>query len=244
MVDDDVKLCRLVREYLEPFGYQVSAAHTGSEGLELALCDGYQAVILDLMLPGLDGCEVLRRLRMRSNVPVLMLTGRGDEADRIVGLELGADDYLPKTFSTRELLARLKAVLRRSSGGVGAAAVGDSQPPQPSPQQQLANLAIVVGELCVDAAARSAALAGRSIALTRIEFDLLAALARGCGRVQRREQLLDAVGAGRGHEVFDRSIDVHVASLRRKLGDDPRAHRYIETVRGVGYVMRWPEHTS
>lgn len=242
MVDDDVKLCRLVREYLEPLGFDVSAAHTGTEGLERALHEPFQAVILDLMMPGLDGCEVLRRLRLRSNVPVLMLTGRGEEADRIVGLELGADDYLPKTFSTRELLARLKAVLRRSSGG-GAAGPAVAVLPEAA-RQQPDSMAVVVGELCLDAAARSAAVRGRSIGLTRVEFDLLAALARGCGRVQTREQLLEAVGAGRGHEVFDRSIDVHVASLRRKLGDDPRVQRYIETVRGVGYVMRWPEQTS
>jgi DNA-binding response OmpR family regulator len=228
MVDDDVKLCRLVREYLEPLGFEVSAAHTGLEGLDRALREPFQAVILDLMMPGLDGYEVLRRLRAKSNVPVLMLTGRGEEADRIVGLEMGADDYLPKTFSTRELLARLRAVLRRV-----APLPAEDQPPHRAP--------IVVGELWVDTEARSARVDGRPVALTRIEFDLLAALARGCGRVQTREQLLEAAGGDREFEVFDRSIDVHIAALRRKLGEESRAVRYIETVRGVGYAMRWPD---
>jgi DNA-binding response OmpR family regulator len=232
MVDDDVKLCRLVREYLEPLGFEVSAAHTGLEGLDRALREPFQAVILDLMMPGLDGYEVLRRLRAKSNVPVLMLTGRGEEADRIVGLEMGADDYLPKTFSTRELLARLRAVLRRVAAPV---APEDQAAPHRAP--------IVVGELWVDAEARLARMDSRPVALTRIEFDLLAALARGCGRVQTREQLLEAAGGDREFEVFDRSIDVHIAALRRKLGEESRAVRYIETVRGVGYVMRWPDRT-
>lgn len=227
LVDDDVKLCRLVREYLEPMGYRVTAAHTGPDGLQAALKGGdsgpFDAVILDVMLPELDGFEVLKRLRQKSQVPVLMLTGLGDEADRIVGLEIGADDYLPKTFSTRELLARLRAVIRRSrltaqQGGEAA------RPP------------VIVGELRVDPEARVALLADHPLTLTAVEFDLLYSLAKACGRVKTRERLLLEV-AERDFEVFDRSIDVHVSSIRRKLGDDPKSPRFIQTVRGVGYTM-------
>jgi DNA-binding response OmpR family regulator len=224
LVEDDVRLCRLVKEYLEGMGYAVSLAHTGPAGLELTLKESFDALILDVMLPGMDGFEVLRRLRMHSTVPVLMLTGRGEEADRIVGLEMGADDYLPKTFSTRELLARLRAVLRRS---VITATEATGQ----------RNAAVVVGDLLVDPEARSATLAGEPLVLTRQEFDLLLSLARSSGRVKTREQLLLEV-ADRDFEVFDRSIDVHIASLRKKLGDDAKAPRWIETVRGVGYTMK------
>jgi DNA-binding response OmpR family regulator len=225
MVDDDVKLCRLVREYLQPLGYDVAAAHNGLAGLDLALQGDFVAVILDVMLPGLDGLEVLRRLRAKSNVPVLMLTGRGDEPDRIVGLELGADDYLPKTFSTRELLARLRAVIRRSLNSA------DKQ----EEKKQL----VQVGELTVDDAARTVNLGGNSIAFTAVEFDILHSLAKAAGRVKTREQLL-LEAADRNFEVFDRSIDVHISSLRRKLGDDPKTPRFIVTVRSVGYMMRKP----
>src|SRR5580698_3297055 len=227
IVEDDVRLCRLVKEYLEGMGYSVTLAHTGPAGLELALNHAFHALILDVMLPGMDGFEVLRRLRIHSNVPVLMLTGRGEEADRIVGLEMGADDYLPKTFSTRELLARLRAVLRRSVI-TGAQAGGQRKAP------------LVVGDLLVDPEAHSATLAGEPLILTRQEFDLLLSLARSSGRVKTREQLLLEV-ADRDFEVFDRSIDVHISSLRKKLGDDARAPRWIETVRGVGYTMKRPE---
>jgi DNA-binding response OmpR family regulator len=227
LVEDDVRLCRLVKDYLEGMGYAVSMAHSGPAGLELALKESFHALILDVMLPGMDGFEVLRRLRIHSSIPVLMLTGRGEEADRIVGLEMGADDYLPKTFSTRELLARLRAVLRRSV----------------ITQTQLAgqrNAPVVVGDLLVDPDAHSATLAGEPLALTRQEFDLLLSLARSSGRVKTREQLLLEV-AERDFEVFDRSIDVHIASLRKKLGDDAKAPRWIETVRGVGYTMKRPQ---
>ena len=227
LVEDDVRLCRLVKDYLEGMGYAVTMAHNGPTGLEMALKQRFHAVILDVMLPGMDGFEVLRRLRMQSTVPVLMLTGRGEEADRIVGLEMGADDYLPKTFSTRELLARLRAVLRRSV----------------ITEAQLAghrNGAVAVGELFVDPEAHTATLAGENLALTRQEFDLLLSLARASGRVKTREQLLLEV-AERDFEIFDRSIDVLIASLRKKLNDDAKAPRWIETVRGVGYTMKRPE---
>jgi DNA-binding response OmpR family regulator len=226
VVDDDKKLCRLIHDYLEPLGYEVTAAHTGPEGLEAALQQSFAAVILDVMLPGMNGFDVLRELRARSSVPVLMLTGRGEELDRIVGLELGADDYLPKTFSTRELLARLRAVTRRST----LTRVQEAEPRAPR---------VVVGNLHLDPEARAAALGDQPLPLTAIEFDLLLALAKAPGRVRTREQLLNDV-ADRNFDAFDRSIDVHISSLRRKLGDDPRSPRFIVTVRSAGYMMRKP----
>jgi DNA-binding response OmpR family regulator len=227
LIEDDVRLSQLVKEYLENMGYSLSIAHTGPLGLETALRETFHAVILDVMLPGMDGFEVLRRIRVHSTVPVLMLTGRGEEADRIVGLEMGADDYLPKTFSTRELLARLRAVLRRSM-------IADAQ------KTDRRNTPLSIGELYIDPAAHSAVLNGVTLVLTRQEFDLLLALARSSGRVKTREQLLLEV-ADRDFEGFDRSIDVHISSLRRKLSDDPKAPRWIETVRGVGYMLKRPE---
>lgn len=230
MIDDDVKLCRLVRDYLAPMGYAVESAHTGPAGLALARGGGFDAVILDVMLPGMDGFEVLRQLRRDSTVPVLMLTALGDESDRIVGLEIGADDYLPKTFSTRELLARLRAVTRRAR--VAAA------PPAAEPDE------LVVQELRLQPSARQAALGERPLALTPVEFDLLLSLARAAGRVLSRDQLLDEI-SGRDYDAFDRSIDVHISSLRRKLGDDPKTPRFIKTVRSAGYLLlREPEAQS
>jgi two-component system response regulator CpxR len=226
LVDDDVKLCGLVRQYLEPLGYKVSVAHTGPGGLQMALAGEFDAVILDVMLPQLDGFEVLKQIRARSSVPVLMLTGLGDEADRIVGLEIGADDYIPKTFSTRELLARLRAVIRRSR----LTAAQQTETIEP---------AVMVGELQVDPETRIAAIAGQALALTAVEFDLLLSLAKACGRVKTRERLLLEV-AERDFEAFDRSIDVHISSIRRKLGDDPKTPRFIQTIRGVGYLMLKP----
>ncbi len=223
VVDDDTKLCRLIHDYLAPLGYDVAVEHTGPAGLEAALGNSFAAVLLDVMLPGMDGFEVLRRLRSHSTVPVLMLTGRGEEPDRIVGLELGADDYLPKTFSTRELLARLRAVIRRSILTAASAA-----PPSQT---------IVVGDLEISEGARAASLAGQTLQFTTVEFDLLLSLAKAAGRVKTREQLLLEV-ADRNFDVFDRSIDVHISSVRRKLGDDPKSPRFIVTIRNVGYMMR------
>jgi DNA-binding response OmpR family regulator len=230
MIDDDRKLCRLVATYLQPLGFDVTAVHTGPEGVERATTseEPWHAVILDVMLPGIDGFEVLKRIRARTQVPVLMLTARGDETDRIVGLEVGADDYLPKTFSTRELLARLRAVLRRSA--VAAKTTGETAPPAE----------VVVGPLRVNLDARSAVLDTTPLVLTPVEFDLLASLAKAKGRVKTREALLDEC-RDRNYDVFDRSIDVHISSLRKKLGDDAKEPRFIRTVRSAGYMMVGPE---
>jgi DNA-binding response OmpR family regulator len=222
MIDDDIKLCRLVKDYLSPLGFTVESAYNGKDGLEKVKHGNFQAVILDVMLPGMDGFAVLRHIRQISTVPVLMLTALGDEADRIVGLEIGADDYLPKTFSTRELLARLRAVTRRSH-------ITASQVQNESGET-------VVNNLRLNAATREATSKGEPLNLTALEFDLLLCLARSAGRVLNRDTLLDEI-AGREYDVFDRSIDVHISSLRRKLGDDPKNPRYIKTIRSIGYML-------
>lgn len=229
IVDDDKKLCRLVRDYLEPMGYDVDAANTGTDGLERALAGDFHVVIIDVMMPGMDGFEVLKRLRKESDIPVLMLTARGDETDRIVGLEMGADDYLPKTFSTRELLARLRAVTRRYFKSERKSA------------PDITYEALIMGDLQISQSSRMAWLGAKTLNLTPIEFDLLVCLAKAAGRVLTRDQLLDAV-AGRSYDVFDRSIDVHISSLRRKLGDDPRNPRFIKTVRSAGYMFKDSNH--
>ncbi len=228
VIDDDRELCGLIKDYLEPLGYEVSAAYNGLDGLQRAMDENLDAVILDVMLPGMDGFEVLRRIRSQSQVPVLMLTARGEEADRIVGLEFGADDYLPKTFSTRELLARLRAVMRRTRRLPNSPA-GEIEPE------------IVVGPLRIDPGTRKAALSDVPLDLTTLEFDLLACLARSRGRVKTREQLVEAV-ADRNWDVYDRSVDVHVWALRKKLGDDPKHPRFIRTVRAVGYLLINPDN--
>jgi DNA-binding response OmpR family regulator len=224
LIDDDRKLCRLVRDYLEPLAYSVEAVHTGPEGVEQATSSSWHAVILDVMLPGMDGFEVLKAIRRLSDVPVLMLTARGEEADRIVGLEIGADDYLPKTFSTRELLARLRAVTRRSIRA----------PAEDSVEE------LVVGPLRINIAARTAVIGDVPLVLTAVEFDLLVALARARGRVKSRETLLEEVRT-RDYEAFDRSIDVHIAALRKKLGDDAKDPRFIKTIRSAGYMLINPD---
>jgi DNA-binding response OmpR family regulator len=222
IIDDDQKLCRLIAQYLEPRGYEVDAEHTGNGGLDRAQEGDYDAVILDLLLPGLDGFEVLKGLRRTSRVPVLMLTTCGEEGDRVAGLELGADDYLPKPFSTRELLARIRAVLRRSAPA--------------APSKRTAPEEIIAGPLRIIPEARTALLGDEALTLTPVEFELLASLARARGRVKTRDQLLDEV-RDRSYEVFDRSIDIHISRLRQKLGDDPGSPRFIRTIRSVGYMM-------
>jgi len=226
MVDDDKKFCRLLVDYLKPLGYEVVAVHTGLEGVERALAGSWHAVILDVMLPGIDGLEVLRRIRASSAVPVLMLTARGEETDRIVGLEVGADDYLPKTFSTRELLARLRSVTRRAYRAPAIQALSDDD--------------IVIGKLRIVPSARGAFLGGSTLSLTPVEYEILLSLARASGRVKTRDQLLEEIRE-RDYDVFDRSIDVHISALRKKLGDDAKNPRFIRTFRSAGYMLIHPE---
>jgi DNA-binding response OmpR family regulator len=223
LIEDDQRLAELTREYLERHGVVVSWEGDGARGLQTALGHRFDAVLLDLMLPGLDGIQVCRRLRERSDVPILMLTARGEEADRVLGLELGADDYLPKPFSPRELLARLRAAVRRARGQAGPA-----------------RGVLAVGDLRLDPGDRSVHLAGRALELTGYEFELLRALVERAGRVLGREQLIELAG-GDPAEAFDRSVDVHISRLRAKLGDDPQHPRRIRTVRGAGYQYLRPE---
>jgi len=224
IIDDDRDLGGLIKQYLEPLGYTVANEYDGPGGVERATDEAFDAIILDVTLPGMDGFEVLKRLRARSDVPILMLTSRGEETDRIVGLEMGADDYLPKTFSSRELLARLRAVMRRRTARSEAE----------SPTREEAE--IVVGTLRINPAARIALLNDQPLSLTALEFELLTSLARARGRVKSREQLIETI-ADRNYDGLDRSIDVHIWALRRKLGDDPKNPRFIQTVRAVGYML-------
>jgi len=227
LIDDDREFAALLREYLSPMGYALEAAHDGVEGAGRATSETWQAIILDVMLPGLDGFEVLKRIRKESDVPVLMLTSRGDEMDRIVGLEVGADDYVPKTFSMRELLARLRAVTRRAMNRATASATGtasDAGEPE-----------VVAGPVRLNPNTRTALLDDQLLLLTPVEFDLLLSLTKARGRVRTREQLLDEI-RDREWEAFDRSIDVHIAALRKKLGDDAKDPRFIRTLRSAGYM--------
>jgi DNA-binding response OmpR family regulator len=223
MIEDDPGLAAMVAEYLSPSGLEVVVAPTGEQGLRQLSRGSFDAVLLDVMLPDLDGFEVCRRIRAGSDLPVLMLTARGDDTDRIVGLELGADDYLPKPFNPRELLARLRAILRRRAGG--------------SSRRPLLRF----GRLEIDREARTVRVDGAERTLTSHQFDLLVALAESAGRVLSREALLARV-RGDGLDSFDRSIDVHVSRIRAAIEDDPRRPRRILTVRGAGYVFaRTPE---
>lgn len=217
LIDDDVRLQELLTSYLGENGVQVVGALDGPRGLAALDGGGFDAVLLDVMMPGMDGLEVCRRIRAKSPLPILMLTAKGDEADRVVGLELGADDYIAKPFSPRELLARLRAVLRRAS---------------PTALSER----LTAGEIQLDVGTREARIAGKLADLTGLEFDILAALVRRAGRVVPRDALLQE--AGRGDIVVgERTVDVHISHLRQKLGDDPRSPRKIKTVRGVGYVL-------
>jgi two-component system phosphate regulon response regulator OmpR len=217
LIEDDARLAEMVSEYLGESGFRVSVAGSGRAGLERLAREPFDALVLDLMLPDMDGLEVCRELRARSDTPVLMLTARGDAADRIVGLELGADDYLPKPFQPRELLARLRAILRRGRSK-GAAPL------------------LRFGRLEIDRDSRAVRLDGEERALTGYQFALLVALAENAGRVLSRETLMDLV-KGEPLEAFDRSIDVHVSRIRAVIEDDPRKPRRIVTVRGAGYVF-------
>ena len=218
LVDDDVELSDLLREYLQREGFDTDAVHDGDSGVARALDGGYDIVVLDVMMPGLDGVEALRRIRLASRVPVLMLTAKGDDVDRIVGLELGADDYVPKPCTPRELAARLRAILRRVRPGDAGAA---DEP-------------LAAGPLSLWPGRRRAQWRGAALALTSTEFSLLEVLARHAGRVVGKSELSEQA-LGRPLARFDRSIDVHVSSLRQKLGQRDDGRSWIETVRGRGY---------
>ncbi|HKC70916.1 MAG TPA: response regulator transcription factor, partial [Terriglobales bacterium] len=221
VVDDDVELCDLVKEFLQPEGLQVEAVHNGNRGLERALSGEHALVVLDVMLPGMNGLDVLRKLRASSTVPVLLLTARGQDVDRIVGLELGADDYLPKPFNPRELVARIRAILRRTRGE-GA----EKQAPQTS---------VRVGDVELNPATRTVLRGGEAVDLTAVEFNLLDVLLREAGRVVTRDELAK-IALGRMFSPYDRSIDMHISKLRKKLGEDGKGGERIKTVRGVGYI--------
>jgi two-component system OmpR family response regulator len=218
-VEDDPRIARLTAKYLETHGIVVTLAADGAEGIRAVGRARPDVVLLDLMLPGIDGLEVCRQLRARTSVPIIMVTARAEEADRVLGLEGGADDYLVKPFSSRELLARIRAHVRRALGKIGP------------PAQR-----VRVGGLELDAAAMGATLDGQPLNLTTYEFTLLHALAERAGRVLSREQLVDLV-RGSADEAFDRTIDVHISRLRQKLNDDPRNPRILKTVRGMGYML-------
>jgi DNA-binding response OmpR family regulator len=221
LIDDDTELSKLLEEYLQSEQFELDAAHDGPSGLEKALTNHYAAVILDVMLPGMSGLDVLKQLRQKSSVPVLMLTARGSELDRILGLELGADDYLPKPFNPRELVARLRAILRRSSGTAGA-----SQP-------------IHLAGVELHPESRSVTCNSRPVSLTGAEFDLLFTFLRNPGKIITREDLTQAA-LGRPMSPMDRSIDVHVSNLRRKLGPYDGDQERIKAIRGSGYVYLLP----
>ncbi len=219
IVDDDVELCELVAEYLTAEGFEVEGVHDGVRGLSRAGSGEHVLVVLDVMLPGMNGLELLRRLREHSRIAVIVLTARGDDVDRIVGLEIGADDYLGKPFNPRELVARIRAVLRRTHSRSG-----------PSGAQKIS-----VGDIELDPAARVVRRAGEPVELTSVEFALLETLLRSAGQVVTREQMVKEI-LGRRFMPYDRSIDMHVSKLRRKLGDAPGGDERIKTIRGVGYV--------
>lgn len=221
IIDDDEKICTLLRDYLEPFGFHCDMAHTGSHGLQLFENGRYDLVLLDMMLPDMDGLSVLRALRQARQVPVVILSAQDEEISRILGLEMGADDYVPKAFSPRELLARLRAVLRRSR--------------QPSPPAVVPGDCLQVQQLRMNRQTMNASLKDQPLCLTALEFQMLFEMASHPGRVYSREQLLEL--AGREFTSFDRSVDMHISSLRRKLGDEPHNPRYVRTVRGTGYCI-------
>jgi two-component system, OmpR family, phosphate regulon response regulator OmpR len=217
LIEDDTRLAEMVRDYLGRAGFYVERAGTGAAGLALHARDAFDAIILDLMLPDMDGLDVCRQIRSHASVPILMLTARGDAMDRVIGLELGADDYLPKPFEPRELLARLRAVLRRGQG------------------QAKADL-LRFGRLEIDRGAREVRLDGEVRAMTSYQFALLLALAEHAGRVMSRDALMDLLKA-QPLEAFDRSIDVHISRIRAAIEDDVKKPRRVITVRGAGYVF-------
>jgi DNA-binding response OmpR family regulator len=225
VIDDDIELCELVAEYLEPDGYKVEAVHEGHEGVSRALSGEHALVVLDYMLPGLNGFEVLRQIRASSRLPIVMLTARGDDMNRIIGLQIGADDYLPKPFNPLELVARINAVLRRAQG---------------APDQKPAAEVVVVGDVEMDHRTRSVRRGGEPIELTAVEYALLEKLLGAPGCILEREELVKDV-LHRQLSPFDRSIDTHISNLRKKLGHQVNGAERIKTVRSVGYIYASPE---
>jgi two-component system OmpR family response regulator len=217
LIEDDRKLASLLVEFLGQNGVEAALAQDGVQALQQLAADKFDILLVDLMLPGMDGLTLSRKIRERWNTPLIMVTARGDDADKIVGLELGADDYLAKPFNPRELLARIRAVLRRAEPG------------------EL--LKFESGGLAIDFAAREVTVDGARQTLTAHEYDLLCALARNAGRVLTRDQLLEQMKGDHADDAFDRSIDVHVSRLRQKIEPDPRHPRYVKTVRGAGYLL-------
>ncbi len=224
LIDDDVDLCSMLTEYMGRYGFRVTAVYRGDTGLKAALEKPYAMILLDVMLPGLDGFEVLRRIRASSSINVLLLTARGEDVDRIVGLEIGADDYLSKPFNPRELLARVRAILRRSATPV-------SMPGSKADQAILR-----AGGLELNRAARTVMQNGKKVELTDVEFALLEALMRAPGQVVAREDISENV-LGRKFHPFDRSLDMHVSRLRRKLTENGAPEDQVKTIRGVGYQL-------
>lgn len=231
MIDDDTELCEMVGEYLALEGFHVSTQHDGAAGLESASGGEYEAVLLDVMLPKLSGFEVLKRLRgggsAGAQTPVLMLTARGQAVDRIVGLEVGADDYLPKPFDERELVARLRAILRRARPATETANLGEER------------ATLKVGDLQIDGGARTAKCGDETLNLTAVEFDLLALLANSAGDIVTRETISTRI-LDRNLSAFDRSVDTHISRLRRKIGVYPDGAERVKTVRGIGYIYALP----
>jgi DNA-binding response OmpR family regulator len=227
IVDDDVELCELVSEYLVSQGLRAEAVYDGSVGLGRALSGAYSLIVLDVMLPGMRGFEVLRKIRAVSNVPVVMLTAHGDDVDRIVGLEIGADDYLSKPFNPRELAARIHAVLRRASAAPAITAAA------PSPD------CAILGDLEIDSRARLVRHSGRPVPLTSVEFELMAAFSKLPGQVIARDELGKRVLGNQFH-ASDRKLDVHISNLRKKLGPSPDGSERIRSIRNVGYVYVLP----
>lgn len=219
VIDDDIELCELLTTYLGKGGFDVTSVNHGEEGFKEATSNPYDLVVLDVMLPGLNGFDVLRKIRTESNIPIIMLTARDEDVDRIVGLELGADDYLPKPFNPRELVARIEAILRRSSAT-------DLMPRESD--------ILEVGTVRIDAGRREVFLDDNPVELTSTEFAILDVLLRAAGKVVTREEL-SSTALGRNLTRFDRSIDVHVSKLRKKLGGTSDADSRIKTVRGMGY---------
>ena len=227
VIDDDTELCELLSDYLSNEGFEVQTVNQGEAGAAQALAEEYSLVVLDVMLPGMNGFDVLRKIREGSKLPVIMLTARGDDIDRIVGLELGADDYLPKPFNPRELIARIRAVQRRSE----AVAEVDNRSPDGELQ---------VGDVCPCPTSRSVKRNGEAIELTSVEFTLLEVLLQQAGKVISREELVEK-SLGRRLSAYDRSIDVHVSALRKKLGKTYGNQERIKTVRGIGYLYAQAE---